>query len=318
MPVPDLLNMSDRRISEEQAQRIWRRAAELQATAAERAELRKRNALARPDDPATDDLSLSDVEAAAVEAGIGSEFVHAAIAEVEGESAVQPNPGGWVSRTTARLLGQPPRILETSRVIAASPEEVYSSMQRIFPNPPFGLILRDTMGADLFTDGVLVFETEYAHARTSFEWQMEFGDVKRILVTMRRVPGRQDATEVTARAPLGRLGLNLTLCGGFTGAGGSGGAIAGAAVAPELIGALGAGGILASAVVAASAVITGVAAGGLVLAGYRALYRWGMRHGLTGIESLLQALAVDIRTHGAFAPRVLQPPGPGALPGSQS
>jgi hypothetical protein len=295
--------MPERRIPEEQAQRIWRRAAELQAAAAERAEYRKRALVAGTESEQPDGLALTDVEAAAVEAGIGAEFVQEAIAELDGESQLQPEPTSWVSRIAARMLGRPPRVIETSRIIPASPETVYGVMQRLLPNPPFGLILRDTLGADLFEDGVFVFETDIVSARTSFEWQMEFGDVKRIHMTLRRVPGQANACEVTARAPLGRLGLNLALSGGFTAAGGGGGAAAGAAVAPGFINLLGITGALGTAAFAGVAAITGVAAGGIVLAGYRGLYRWGMGQGLKGLESVLQALAVDVRTQGAFAPR---------------
>jgi hypothetical protein len=296
--------MSERRIPEEQAQRIWRRAAELQAAAAERAELRKRTALlANPDSNQPEDLALLDVEAAAVEAGIGAEFVQEAIAEMDSVAAVQPAPSGWISRTADRVLGRPPRVIETSRTIAASPETIYGVMQKIFPNPPFSLLLRDTLGTDLFTDGVFVFETDITSAKSTFDWQMEFGDIKRILVTLRPVSDRNDACEVTIRAPLGRLGLNLALSGGFTTASGTGGAIAGAAVAPSLTGLLGLAGGLATVAAVGSAMVTGIAAGGLVLAGYRALYRWGMRQGLAGLETLLQAIVVDVRTRGAFTPR---------------
>jgi len=310
--------MSERRFNDQQAQRIWRRAAELQAAAAERAEQRRRDALPAGDEPlAHDELSLDDVESAAVEAGIGAEFVQAALTEVEGEVALQLAPASWVSRAAARFLARPPRVIEASRVIAESPRAVLEAMQRIFPNPPFGLALRDTLGENLFSDGVLVFESDIAAAKTTFEWQLELSDVKRILATLRPVPDRDDACEVTLRAPLGRLGLNLVLGTGFTTAGGGGGAAAGAAVAPGLINLIGASGLLASAVVGATALVTGVAAGGLVIGGYRWIYRWGMRQGLAGLESLLQALTVDVRTRGAFAPRALRElPGRSAETGS--
>jgi hypothetical protein len=309
--------MSERRFNDQQAQRIWRRAAELQAAAAERAELRRRHTLTAGDEPpSTDELSFQDVESAAVEAGISAEFVQTAIAEIEGEAALQPAPDSWVSRAASRFLARPPRVIEASRIIADSPRAVLEAMQRIFPNPPFGLILRDTLGDDLFTDVVFVFETDIAAARTTFEWQLELGDVKRILATLRPVPGRPDACEVTLRSPLGRLGLNLVLGSGFTTAGSGGGAAAGAAVAPEFISLIGASGMLATAIIGATALVTGLAAGGLVMSGYRWLYRWGMRQGHAGLESLLQALTVDVRTRGAFAPRPLRElPGRGAETG---
>lgn len=287
--------------------------------AAEQAEARKRHLIQSGTEPASDDLALRDVEAAAVEAGIGAEFVQVAIAEIEGESAVQPPPSSWVSRAAGRLLGHPPRVIEAARTLPASPQEVYAAMQRIFPNPPFGLVLRDTLGTDLFTDGVLVFETDITTAKTKFELQLEFGDIKRILTTIRPASDRADACDVTLRAPVGRLGLNVVVGGGFTGAGAGGGLAAGAAAAPEFITLLGIGAGLTSLFTAVAAIATGAAAGGLVLAAYRGLYRWGMRQGRQGLENLLQALTVDIRTQGAFAPRALRDqPASGALPGSDN
>jgi hypothetical protein len=183
---------------------------------------------------------------------------------------------------------------------------VLDAMQRIFPNHPFNLVLRDTVGSNAFTDGVYVFETNIATPTANFGWQVEFADIKRIFVTIRQLPGRDDACEVTVRAPLGRLGLNLILGGGFSTLGGGAGAAAGAAVAPGLVSLLGVAGILGAVVMGATAMVTGIASGGLVLGGYRALYRWGMRQGESALESLLQSLTVDVRTRGAFAPRSLR------------
>lgn len=293
--------MSDGRIPEEQAQRIWRRAAELQAAAAERAELRRR-AVTAGTVLALDGLSVADVREAAVQAGIGDEFVQAAIAELENEQELKPRPGSLLASTADRLLDDPPHVLTVAREIAGRPDRVLESMQRIFPNPPFGLLLRDTRGAEMFVDGVLVFDVSSDGPRTSFQRKLGSGAVSRLFVTLRTVRDHPDRCEITVRAPVGRLGLNMFLSGGSTILGGGTGAAAGAAVGPTLAAVLGAGGLLYTSIIGAAAVVSGVAFGGLVLGGYRTFFQRGLRRATDGLESLVQAVIVDVRTQGAFTP----------------
>jgi len=293
--------MNGGRISEEQAQQIWRRAAELQAAAAERAELRRR-AVTAGTVLALDGLSMTDVREAAIQAGIGDEFVQAAIAELENEQELRPRPGSLLARTADRLLDDPPHVLTIAKEIAARPDRVLESMQRVFPNSPFDLLLRDTRGAEMFVDGVLVFDTAGPGQMNSFRRKLASGAISRLFVTLRAVRDHPDRCEVTVRAPVGRLGLNVFGAGGSTIFGGGTGAVAGAAAGPSLAAVIGAGGLLYTSIIGAAAVISGVAFGGLALGGYRVYLEHGIRRATDGLDSLVQALAVDVRTQGAFTP----------------
>ena len=62
------------------------------------------------------------------------------------------------------------------------------------------------------------------------------------------------------------------------------------------------------------AVISGVAFGGLALSGYRALRDRSLSRATDALGGLVQALAVDVRTQGAFAPRVRTDTGTGRIP----
>ena len=79
------------RLSEEMAERLWKRAAELQADAARRLESKSRTEahleLVESDDSG---YALEHVRQAAVEAGISTEFVEAALTELKTEVAITP------------------------------------------------------------------------------------------------------------------------------------------------------------------------------------------------------------------------------------
>jgi hypothetical protein len=304
---------TDRRLTEEEAQQIWRRAAEMQAVAAERAEQRRR-AITAGTALALDGLAVADVLHAAVEAGIGEEFVEAAIAEMQNEGDLRPRPGSLMAKAADKLLDDPPYVLTATQEMHGSPEATFEAMQRVFPNAPFHLLLRDTRGAELFVDGVLVFEVSLDATRTAFQHQLSEASVKRLFVTVRASRERADRSEVTVRAPLGGTGGRVVRSGGLTALFGGSGAIAGAAAAPSAAGLIGATGLLFTSIMGGVAVISGVAFGGLALSGYRALRDRSLSRATDALGGLVQALAVDVRTQGAFAPRVRTDTGTGRIP----
>lgn len=297
-----------RRLTEEEAQHIWRRAAELQAVAAERAEQRRR-AVTAGTAFAAEGLAVSDVVEAAVEAGIGEEFVEAAMVELENEVESRPAPGSLMAKAADKLLDDPPYVLTVMREMMGGPDATFEAMQRIFPNAPFHLLLRDTRGAELFVDGVLVFETSMDAARTSFQRRLARARIPRLFVTVRGVRERPDRCEVTLRAPLGGLGSSVAISGSLTGILGGTGAVAGAAAAPSAAALIGATGLLFTTIMGSVAVISGVAFGGLTLSACRAWRERSARRATDALDSLVQALAVDVRTQGAFAPRPRVEPG---------
>jgi hypothetical protein len=195
-----------------------------------------------------------------------------------------------------------------------SPEATFEAMQRVFPNAPFHLLLRDTRGAELFVDGVLVFEVSLDATRTAFQHQLSEASVKRLFVTVRASRERADRSEVTVRAPLGGTGGRVLQSGGVTALFGGSGAIAGAAAAPSAAGLIGATGLLFTSIMGGVAVISGVAFGGIALSGYRAWRDRSLSRGTDALDGLVQALAVDVRTQGAFTPRVRTDAGTGRIP----
>ncbi|MCI0435871.1 MAG: hypothetical protein L0271_19845 [Gemmatimonadetes bacterium] len=302
----------DRELTQEQAERVWRRAAELQAAAAERVEERMRLAAGRTEAAPGDGLRLSDVRDAAVEAGIADEFVQLALAEADADATIRPGHGGRMDRLAERFLGHPPDAVEISRTILAAVETVYESMQRTFPNPPFGLSLVDTRGADLFVDGVLVFASA-ASLDSGFHWELNLGDVKQIFVMLRR-GADAGSSELVLRAPLTRRRLNLGLGSTFTAMTGSGGAVAGGAVGSVIATGVGAGAIATIAAILAPAVYLGAVGAAVGVYGYRRAYRWGMKQARNALESLAQAIAVDVRTQGAFGRRAIPRPADDSFP----
>ncbi len=292
----------DRRLTEEQAQQIWRRAAELQVVAAERAEQRRRSVTAGTA-LAADGLAVSDVLQAAVEAGIGEEFVEAAIAEMENERDLRPRPGSLMAKAADKLLDDPPYVLAVTREMPGGPDATFEAMQRVFPNAPFHLLLSDTRGAELFVDGLLVFEASLDGSRTAFQRNLAAASVTRLFVTIRAMRERPERCEVAVRAPVGGIGASVVFSGGWTGIAGGTGAIAGAAAAPSVAGVIGATGLLFTSIMGGAAVVSGVAFGGLALSGYRAWRERALGRATDGLDGLVQALAVDVRTQGAFAPR---------------
>jgi eukaryotic-like serine/threonine-protein kinase len=155
-------------ISERDAIAVWQRAAQLQAEAAHRME---RSITLAPGSGAaasgagalpTDAFRLSDVEAAAVEAGISRQFVALALAErteasTTGGSAVAPLDDVTERRITT-VLGVTDRSISVSRVIKASPKETLRLIGRIFTTHPYSLKVRETVNGHPLDGGILRFD----------------------------------------------------------------------------------------------------------------------------------------------------------------
>jgi hypothetical protein len=286
--------LAGRRLSEEEARRIWRRAAELQARAADVA---ARGTLPVPAER-VEDLDVADVTAAAVEAGIGSEYVQLALAEMETGTIASGHRAG-VQKVGRKLIGEPFDGVEASRTIGAPPEEVHATLLRLFTSAPFGLVLTDTRGAARFVDDVLVFDAEaVTFSQTPFQTKLNFGDVKRLYVTLR--PSAGDC-RVHISAPFERRKLNLFFSGLFTAAGGVAGTGIGVAVAA----------LVGTTVLAVPAAIGAV--GALAGAtGFRGIYRWSVRQVLRALEQLLGAVAADVHLRRT-GPGVGLPPAAGPM-----
>ncbi len=288
-------------VSSDDARLLWKRAAELQAEAARRLEERSR--LLAPAETTGSGFRLTEVKSAALEAGISPEFVELAYAEVGSEAGKKP-PSEAVERRARQFLGIRRASLEVSRVIDASPAEVFESLQRVLPSARYALLHVNTLGDDPLKDGVFVFEPPsmwtQAGAAAEFAGQMGGVGAKQLFVSLREIG--PEKSELSVRAPMARgFRTHYFLGLGLTGSMAVGAGIGGAAIATAAMGALG----IAAAPLLAGAVIGGVAVGtggvgGLSLWGFRALFRHSVEKAETALTTLLQVVDVGARSRGAF------------------
>jgi hypothetical protein len=277
-----------RRLSEEEARRILRRAAELQLRAADSA---ARETLPVPVER-KEGLAPAEVTSAAVEAGIAAEHVQQALAELEVERDL-PGLGKGLQRYGSVVVGKPFDAIEVERTIPGDPADVYASLQRIFLAPPFNLVLSDSIGTDPLVDGVLVFDVERSgFSGTQFQSRLHIGDVSRLYVTLREAPG---GCRVQIRAPLEKRRLNVFLSSLFTTVSGGAGFAIGAGIAATAL------------PVIAVPIATGAlfATGGAF--GFRGIYRACVRNARRALDQLLGALTADAQlgvsgTGNAFPP----------------
>ena len=263
-------------LSPEEAARLWERAAQLQAEAAGRVE--------SPDVPgsamAPPGYALVQVRSAALEAGIGHEFVEAALADLRVERARPP-----VEKSTSlarRFLNNPPDTITARRVIEATPQQVLSAMEAVFPDEPFRLTLTDQQG-DPLDGGVLVFDMQGANSlllQGGFAFETREAGLRQVFVSLRSIEGSPSACEMTMHSPVTShnvgLGVGLIVSGLSTGVGGFALGMLGLAMGIGPIGA-----------------VAGVLVGaGLGVKGYRALYRFALRRGGKALEGLVGAVAV--------------------------
>lgn len=313
-----MVDRSDEVISEERARAVWHRAAQLQAEVTQRLEDRSRSLATQGSEPRPDGFTRSEMEAAAVEAGISAEFVQLALAETGETADSHTRLRGWQDKAATRFLGIQERHIEITRTIAAPAPEVLAAMQRIFPAHPYFLMLTDSVG-DPLQGGILLFQLPAYGLGNGVTTPLgQYGaavDVKQLRVLIRAI-GDGGPCEVVLSADL-HYGVrrNWWLGTALSGtAGGVGGAFATAVAAKAL--ALGG-------VILALPAVAGIAmAGGVGALGYGAMYRYYFRKMVETLQQLLQVLDVNARTGGAFASphppkRAGDADRPTMIPGSQ-
>lgn len=265
--------MSDpRRIPEDEARELFRRAAELQA-ASERA------AGALPAAPAEEPgMSLAEVTAAAEGAGIHPDFVRVALAERRLPDADDIRRDRLPARVLRRVVSGDADVIEAERLIPAPAARVLEAVRRVFPQSPFMLVAEASLGDDPLRDGVLVYRMASKH-EGEFARTMNLADARVLLVTLRAEEG---GTRVRVRVPLFRRGVNLAGATGFSAGGGWLGGFGGTVLA-------GAVGVAALPVIVPAAGLGALLGVGL----YRQLYRGLFRGGRAAVDQLLQAVALE-------------------------
>ena len=269
-------------LSEEEAARLWERAAQLQAEAAKRVEAPD----AQGEATAPSGYALTHVRSAALEAGIASEFVDAALDDLRAERALPKVARNSLAR---RFLNHPPDTITVRRVIEATPQEVLTAMGAVLPEEPYRLTSTDQKGNPL-DRGVLVFDIQGLNAPfpQGFALEAKWGGLRQVFVSLRPIEGATPSCEMTVHSPVTSHKVGLfqgLLATTLTGSAGFGvGLFGGSALA-----ALG----LVSAIVVPIAAVGGVFLGaGLGLTGYRSVYGYCMRRGRKALEGLAGAVAV--------------------------
>ena len=267
-------------LSEEEAARVWGRAAQLQAQAA--GDVPRPTAETDDDGPPSRGYAVAHVRAAALEAGIADRFVQAALADVRVERLHGNERRGHA--LARRFLNQPPDTITVRSVVEATPQEVLSAMQAVFPSEPFRLRLTDQQGEPL-DGGMLAFALP--GMRTPFERGFAFetteAGLKQVFVSLRPVDDPIGGCAITAQSPVTShnrglgLGMLVTTVTGGVGLGTLG--ALGIAIGIGPVGVIG--GVLLGAGLGA----------GLGVKGIRALYHFSMRRGTKALEGLLGAVA---------------------------
>lgn len=278
----------DRRISDEEAREIWRRAAQLQGSA-ERAEARDRLAPAADTGVAHDPsaLPVEQVVDAATEAGISADHVLLALAERRLADWDAIRPERWTTRWLRRLVGHSDAV-EVSRFVRASPSRVLGAVERVTADGEFELAAEGRYGEDPAQGIALVLRSVALSTRPSaFHSALDVADGRSVVVTIR---AEGEGTRLRLRVPLYRRGLNLTLAGGSAGLAGGGGAAGGVAAGDAAAGLLGAASLAGAWSGAALGLLLG---GGVGVWAYRKLYAWGVAKGDSAVRRLASTVATQ-------------------------
>ncbi len=283
-------------LTEEEAARLWQRAAQLQAEAARRAEKAgsekaesKGAESATPDVAPPEGYALTHVRSAALEVGITDEFVDAALADLRAERALPQGKRG--SRLARWFLKDPPETHTVRRVVEAAAADVLSATEAVFPVEPYRLTLTDRQG-DPLKGGFLIFDVQGLNSPfpRDFALEAKYGGIRQVFLSLQPIEGAAPSCVVTLRSPVAWSHNQDLAVGGFvtgiTGVIGLGLGLAGAA-------AIGLGGIgaLGPLVAPAVLIVGGATGGGLGLKVYRAAYRYAMRRGERALDGLLGAVA---------------------------
>ena len=282
-------------LTEAEATRLWQRAAQLQADEARRAEARASSdadgTLPGSGESRTDGYALTHVRAAALEAGIGEDFVDAALAEVRTDRAIGRASGRKKHRLARWVLDNPEDDLTARRTIAESPAAILAAMEALFPHEPFMLTLRERLG-DPAAGGTLIFDLQgvgfSTAANPGFRGDASYADLRQVYVTLTPLPGDAPRTEVTIRGPVAwALSINAAVSGAMTLVSGGISMMMGFGLGSAL-GIIGVLGPVGLGLMAATGAGLGSAGG---LKGFRALHRYGRRRGMKALNGLLAAIA---------------------------
>jgi len=275
-------------LSEEEASRLWERAAQLQAQAFGNPDPTDPQPTSVPDTG----YSLTDVRSAALEADIGEEFFEAALTDLRSERTL---PTVGEGRTFAqRFLKDPPNTITLQRILEASPQAVFEAMEAVLPEEPFRLTLTDQQG-DPLDRGLLVFDIPEMPSPLSrgFAFEARDGGLQQVFISLRAIEGSAPSCEITVFGHVTShkvgLGLGMLMATLFGGSGFAVGWLGGIA-----IGTVG----VFTGIAPVAAVGGAVAGGALGIKGFRVSYHSGIKRAQNALEKIAGAVAA--RAKGAW------------------
>jgi len=307
-------------LSEPQAQAVWRRAAELQAEATQRLQIRLRGDGERlgPTPTEPEGYRTSVVEAAALEAGISPEYVAIAMAELKTDlPTASAELTSYQERVATELLNLTDKSMTVSRVIRSNPRAVLAAMGRTLQGYPYELRLKDTIGGHPLYGGVLVFEvgswsqTGDTGPGLYFRYYLAASKITQLQVAIHPFTGDPDSCEVVVHVDL-RPGVRSAVMWAAPVIGS--GVVGGGAGAFALgVAALGLGPFLAVLPALGGAALLGTASFGL----YRLAGKWGFRKAREQLEGMLNAVEAAARSQALFGatPEPSRPPRGGGADG---
>jgi hypothetical protein len=280
----------ERRISREEARRLWKRAAELQTEASTRLDRESGDDASQGAGDLDSGYPLAQVRAAAADAGIAPEFVDLALAE----GGELESPGSPRSRLARWLSGPGGRSAIASCRFEYSASVVQAAVLRVFPNHHLTLIDSRPIGPN--DGGALTFALSVGPSEGIDFIRDLYQRAGVREVHLRIEPRGEAACVVVVSAPL-RTSAEGHLVHGLIST------VAGGAIGAWSVGALGAFAVLqlgvTSLVAGASigvAMALGLGAGGRIGLGVsRTGFQTIQRAGAVALERLLQLVAVDLR-----------------------
>lgn len=273
------------RLSEAHADTALRRAAQLQAEAAERIE---RQTLARASEPAdARELERDELLAIAREAGIAEEFMTLALAEIERSRAASLVPlAPDEERAITRWLGSKRRSISISRRFDMPAAELLALVPEVFESDEFRLRFDGNSGGHPLQGGIMTFRMprlqEMVTQRgvyTPLCYRLEQLEMWTLQVAVHE-QGPQ--SELVLYGDLRRgAKANVGVAKWFTGG-------------ASMIGLVGVGLLAASLgpLALLPALAAGGASGAATMLAYRASYRAALARGIEELERLLAALAL--------------------------
>ena len=197
----------DRLLDEREVSAVLQRAAQMQADAARRVEERSRSETS-PTPTTASGLRVSEVQAAAAEAGIAPEFVAMAAAELPagGTLAAPTVSAAAEGRWAVRLFGKDVRQLVASRVFRAPAKAVLDALAQVWQASPYNLRLLDAVGPHPLDGGAVMFRVPKFTASAdgsgygNFLYYMYVPGIRQLRLTTQR--RGSDAIECTVTAEL--------------------------------------------------------------------------------------------------------------------